>query len=102
MKGLGIGNKLLQQNIVDLFPDSLTDPDRWSLHGEWTYTHTHTHTHARTHTHINTHIYIYILYIYTYVYIYIYTHTHYTQTLNMLHQKLPKKVRWEKENRQYI
>ena len=28
MKGLGIGNKLRQRNIVDLFPDSLIDPDR--------------------------------------------------------------------------
>ena len=41
MKGLGIWNKPLQQNIVDLFPGSPTDPDRWSLYGEWTYTHTH-------------------------------------------------------------
>ena len=28
MKGLGIGNKRLQHNIVDLFPGSPTDPDR--------------------------------------------------------------------------
>ena len=44
MKGLGIWNKPLQHNIVDLFPGpgTRTDPDRWSLHGEWTYVHTHT------------------------------------------------------------
>ena len=48
MKGLGIGNKRLQHNIVDLFPGSPTDPDRWSLHGECTCTHTHTHTHTHT------------------------------------------------------
>ena len=42
VKGLGIGNKRLQHNIVDLFLGSSTDPDRRSLHGEWTYINTHT------------------------------------------------------------
>ena len=43
MKGLGRGKKCLQHSIVDLFPDIPTVPDRWSLHGEWTWN-THTHT----------------------------------------------------------
>ena len=51
MRGLGIGNKRLQHKTVDLFPGSPTDPDRWSLHGEWKYTHAHTHTHTHTYTH---------------------------------------------------
>ena len=41
MKGLGRGKKRLQHNIVDLFPDILTVPERWNLHGEWTW---NTHT----------------------------------------------------------
>ena len=45
MKGLGRGKKHLQHNIVDLFPDFPTVPDRWSLHGEWTW-----NTYTRTHT----------------------------------------------------
>ena len=45
--GLGIGNKRVQHNIVDLFSGTPTDPDRRSLHGEWTYTHTHTHTQSK-------------------------------------------------------
>ena len=42
MKGLGRGMKRLQHNIVDLFPGTPSNLDRWSLHDEWTYTHTHT------------------------------------------------------------
>ena len=42
MKGFGIGNQRLQHNIVDLFPGIPTDPDRWSLHREWTWMDTHT------------------------------------------------------------
>ena len=44
MKGIGIENMRLQRNIVDLFPGSPADPDRWMLYGEWTYTYTHTRT----------------------------------------------------------
>ena len=36
MKGLGIGKERLQHNIVDLFLDIPTVPDRSSLHSEWT------------------------------------------------------------------
>ena len=36
MKRLGRGKKRPQHNIVDLFPDIPTVPDRKSLHGEWT------------------------------------------------------------------
>ena len=43
MKGLDREKKHLQHNIVNLFPDIPTVPDRWSLHGEWTWN-THTHT----------------------------------------------------------
>ena len=32
----GREKKLLQHNIVDLFPGIPTVPDRWSLHGLWT------------------------------------------------------------------
>ena len=52
MTGIGIGQKRLQHNIVDLFPVSPTNPDRWSLHGEWKQTHIHTHLsiyHVYTH-----------------------------------------------------
>ena len=53
---LGLEKKRLQHNIVDVFPGIPTDPDKWSLHGEWTYTpHTQTHTHTHTHTHTYTH-----------------------------------------------
>ena len=34
LKGLDRENKSLKQNIIDLFPGSPADPDRWSLHGE--------------------------------------------------------------------
>ena len=37
MKRLGRGKKRLQRNIVDLSPDIPTLPNRWSLHGEWTW-----------------------------------------------------------------
>ena len=43
MKGLGRGMKRLQHSIVDLFPDILAVPNRWSLHDEWKWN-THTHT----------------------------------------------------------
>ena len=46
-----MGKKRLQHNIADLFPDSPIDPDRWSIHGEWTYTNTHTNVHT---THVIT------------------------------------------------
>ena len=36
MKGLGRRKKRHQYNIVDLFPDIPTVPDKGSLHGEWT------------------------------------------------------------------
>ena len=42
MKGLGKEKKRLQHNIVDLLLVIPTDPDRWSLHGEWTQIHTQT------------------------------------------------------------
>ena len=51
MKGLDIGNKRLQHNVVDLFPGSPTDPVNGRAR---THTHAHTHTHARTHTHTHT------------------------------------------------
>ena len=52
---LGLEKKRLQHNIVDVFPGIPTDPDKWSLHGEWTYTpHTQTHTHTHTHTYTHT------------------------------------------------
>ena len=41
MKGLGREKKCLHHNTVDLFLDISTVPDRWSLHGEWTW---NTHT----------------------------------------------------------
>ena len=37
MKGLGRRKKRHQYNIVDLFPDIPTVPDKGSLHGEWTW-----------------------------------------------------------------
>ena len=56
MKGLGIANKRLQNNIVDLFPGTLTRSRKMKssrLMDEHTntYTLTHTHTRARAHTH---------------------------------------------------
>ena len=36
MKELGGGKKRLQGNIIDLFPEIPTFPDRENLHSEWT------------------------------------------------------------------
>ena len=57
MKGLVIGNKRLQYDIVDLFPGSqpIQTDETFTLNGR-THTQTDTHTHTHTHTHAHTHI----------------------------------------------
>ena len=44
MKGLGRGKKRLQHNFSNLFLNIPIPPDKWSLHGKWTWN-THPHTH---------------------------------------------------------